>query len=75
MHIMVTIRILAFLSGCILALLKVVCSPLKKILAVNIGNLLLRMRLQCTWSKENASLQCYGHLIKESASIVLADNS
>ena len=38
---MVTIRILTFLSGCILALLKVVCSPLKKILTVNISNLLL----------------------------------
>ena len=30
----VTIRILDFLSGCILALLKAVCSHLKKILAV-----------------------------------------
>ena len=60
-----TIRILAFLSGCILALLKVVCSLLKKILAVNIRNLLLGMRLQCTWSKEIASLQCFGHLIRK----------
>ena len=32
---MLTIRILTFLSGCILALLKAVRSPLKKILAVN----------------------------------------
>ena len=54
----VTIRILAFLSGCVLALLKAVCSHLKKILAVYIRNLLLGMRLQCTWSKEIASLQC-----------------
>ena len=30
----VTIRILDFLSGCILALLEAVCSHLKKILAV-----------------------------------------
>ena len=48
-----------------IALLKAVCSPLKKILAVNIRNLLLGMRLQCPWSKENASLQCYGHLIRK----------
>ena len=40
----VTIRILAFLGDCILALLKAVCSLSKKILAVNI-NLLLGMRL------------------------------
>ena len=60
----VTIRILAFLSGCILALLKAVCSPLEKILAVNI-NLLLGMRLQYTWSKAIASLQCSGHLIRK----------
>jgi len=33
---MVTVRILAFFSGCILALLKAVYSTLKKILAVNI---------------------------------------
>ena len=33
-----TFRILAFLSGCTLALLKAECSPLKKILAVNIKN-------------------------------------
>ena len=38
----VTIRIFAFPSDCILALLKAVFSPLKKILAVSIGNLLLR---------------------------------
>ena len=50
----VTIRILTFLSGCILALLKALCSPLKKVLDVNIRNLLLKMRLQCTWSKEIA---------------------
>ena len=37
----VTFRILAFLSGCIVALLKVVCSPPKKILNVNKRNLLL----------------------------------
>ena len=55
---MVKIRILAFLSGCILALLKAVYSTLKKILAVNIRNLLLGMRLQCTYSKEIASLKC-----------------
>ena len=55
---MVTIRILAFLSGFILVLLKAVCIPLKKILAVNLRKLLLRMRLQYTWSKEIASLQC-----------------
>ena len=48
--------------GCIPTLLKAVCSPLKKILAVNI-NLLLGMRLQCTWLKEIASLQCSGHPI------------
>ena len=47
--------ILTFLSDCILALLKDVCSPLKKILAVNI-NLLLGMRLQCTWSKLDCSI-------------------
>ena len=34
----VTIRIFAFLSGFILALLKPTCSPLKKILTVNIRN-------------------------------------
>ena len=34
----ITIRIFAFLNGCILALLKAVCGPLKKILAVNIRN-------------------------------------
>ena len=39
----VTIRIVAFFSGCILALLKAVGSPLKKILAVKIRNLLLGM--------------------------------
>ena len=53
----VTIRILAFLSGCALVLLKALCSTLKKILAVNIRNLLLGMRLQCTWSKEIATLR------------------
>ena len=42
---MVTIRMLASLSGCILALLKAVGSPLKKILAVNVRNLLPGMRL------------------------------
>ena len=57
----VTIRILTFLSGCILALLKVVCCPLKKILVVNIRNLLLGMRLH--WLKEIAILQSSGHLI------------
>ena len=62
---MVTIRILAFFSGCILALLKAVYSTLKKILAVNIRSLLLGMRLQCTWLKEIASLQCSGHLIRK----------
>ena len=45
MTVVVAITILAFSSGCILALLKAVCSPLKKILAVNIRNLLLGMRL------------------------------
>ena len=40
---MVTIRILAFLGGCILALLKVVCSLLKKELDVNKRNLLMGM--------------------------------
>ena len=50
----VTIKIFSFLSGCILALLTAVCSPLKKILVVNIRNLLLGMKLQCTWSKEFA---------------------
>ena len=53
----VTFRILAFLGGCVVALLKVACSPPKKILAVNKRNLLLGMRLQCTWSNEIASLQ------------------
>ena len=43
MAIVVAITILAFFSDCIPALLKVVCSPLKKILAVNIRNLLLGM--------------------------------
>ena len=63
---MVTIRILAFFSGCILALLKAVYSTLiKKILAVNIRSLLLGMRLQSTWLKEIASLQCSGHLIRK----------
>ena len=51
--IVVAIRILTFLSGCILALLKAVCSPLKKILAVNIRNLLLGMRLH--WLKVQSS--------------------
>ena len=58
----VTVWILAVLSGCVLALLKAVCSPLEKILAVNIRNLLLGMRLQCPWSKEVASLQRSGHV-------------
>ena len=61
----VTIRIFAFLSGFILALLKPTCSPLKKILTVNIRNLLLGMRLQYTWSKEIASLRCSSHLISK----------
>ena len=37
------VSILPFLSGCILALPNAVSCPLKKILAVNIRNLLLRM--------------------------------
>ena len=57
-----TIRILAFLSGCILALLEAVYSPLKKILA---EKMLRGMRLQCTWSKEIANLQHSGHLIRK----------
>ena len=61
----VTIRILAFLGDCILALLKAVCSPLKKIL-------LRRMRLQCTWSKEIASLQCSWPPDQESVPIMPA---
>jgi len=53
----VTIRILPiWCSGCTLALLKAVCSPLKKILAVNVRNLFLGVRLQWTWSKNIASL-------------------
>ena len=59
----VTIINIAFLSGYIPALLKAACSSLKKILTVNIRNLLLGMRLQSTWLKEIASLQCFGHLI------------
>ena len=47
----VTIRIVAFYSGCILALLKAVGSPLKKILALNISNLLLGMRLRALGRK------------------------
>ena len=62
---MLTIKILAFLSGCILALLKAVRSPLKKILAVNMRSLLLGMWLQGTWPKEMASLQHSGHLIRK----------
>ena len=58
----VTIRILAFLGSCILALLKAVCSPLMEIFA---GNLLRGMRLQYTLLKEIASLQCSGHLIRK----------
>ena len=42
----VTIRVLAFLSGCNLALLKAVCNVPKKELDVNIRNLLLGTRLQ-----------------------------
>ena len=61
----VTIKILAFLSDCILALLKAVFSPLKKILAVNMRSLLLGMRLQCNWSKKIASLQRSGYLIRK----------
>jgi len=60
----VTFRILAFLGDCVVALLKVACSP-PKIIAVNKRNLLLGMRLQCTWSNEIASLQCSGHLIRK----------
>ena len=48
-----------------------VCSPLKKILAVNIRNLLLGMRLQCTWLKGIASLQCFGHLIRKVYLLIL----
>ena len=63
----VTVRILAFLSGCILASLKAVYTPLKKILVVNIRNLLLGMsgcilallKAVC----KIASLQSSGHLI------------
>ena len=36
-----TVKNLTFLGGCILALLKVACSPPKKILAVNKRNLLM----------------------------------
>ena len=55
------------------ALLKDVCSLPKKIPDVNIRNLLLGMRLQCTWSKEITSLQCSGHPIRKVyyASIIL----
>ena len=42
----VTIRILAFLGGCILALLKTVCSLPKKELDVNKKKLLMGTRLQ-----------------------------
>ena len=61
------IRILAFLSGCILALLEAVCCPLKKILVVNIRNLLLGMRLQCTWLQrlQFCNNVCSGHLIRK----------
>ena len=45
----VTVRVLAFLGGCILALLKAVYSLPKQELDVNKRNLLLGMRLQCTW--------------------------
>ena len=55
---MVTFRVLAFLGGYSVTLLKVVSSPPKKILAVNKRSLLLGMRLQCTWSNEIASLKC-----------------
>ena len=51
----VTIRILAF-GGCILALLKVVCSLPKKELHMNKKNLLMGTRLQWTWSNQKASL-------------------
>ena len=69
------LKILSFLSGCILALLKAVCSHLKKILAVNIRNLLLGMRLQCTWSKEIASLQCSGHVPDQESVYLLCQHN
>ena len=47
--------ILTFLSDCILAILKLNV-VLKKILAVNKRNLLLGMKLQCTWSKLDCSI-------------------
>ena len=55
---MVKIRIVVFLGGCILALLKAVCSLPKKELNVNKKNLLMGTRLQWTWSNQKASLQC-----------------
>ena len=52
----VTIRIFVFLSGCILALLKAVCSLPKKEFDVNKRNLLMGTGLLYTWSNEIASL-------------------
>ena len=55
----VTIRILTFLSGCILALLKVVFSPLKKIVAVNVRKLLLGMSLWCNLVERNCKITVF----------------
>ena len=55
---MVTIRVLAFFSGCILALLKAVCSPLNKILAVNVRKLLVGMRLSALGQKIPSIASC-----------------
>ena len=65
----VTIRILAFLSGCILLLLKGVCSPLKKTLALNIRNLLPGIRLQ---SKSESKFAMFWPPDQESVPIMTA---
>ena len=62
----VTIRILAFLGGCILALLKAACSLPKKELDVNKKNLLVGTKLRWTWSNQKASLQCSLPPVQES---------
>ena len=60
----VTSRIFAFLSGCIPALLKAVCSPLKKILAVNIRNLLQELGYSAFGRKRlQVCIVLHGHLI------------
>ena len=61
----VTLSIITFLMQWLYSS-RAVCSPLETIFAVNIElSLLLGMRLQRTWLKEIARLQCCGYLIRK----------